>query len=62
MVQRPFWTARLAAAWAQAPIAWLTGPRRVGKTVLSKSIPDAQFFNCDLPSTLIQNWRPEGKR
>ena len=50
MIDRPFWTERLAAAWKQAPIVWLTGPRRTGKTVLAQSLPDAEFFNCDLPS------------
>ena len=50
MVQRPFWTARLAAGWARAPIVWLTGPRRSGKTVLAQGLPDAEFLNCDLPS------------
>jgi len=50
MVNRPFWTERLTAAWKQASIVWLTGPRRVGKTVLAQSVPDAEFLNCDLPS------------
>jgi len=50
MIDRPFWTERLAAAWKQAPIVWLTGPRRTGKTVLAQSLPNAEFLNCDLPS------------
>ena len=50
MIDRPFWMERLAAAWKQAPIVWLTGPRRTGKTVLAQSLPDAEFLNCDLPS------------
>ena len=50
MIERPFWNERLAAAWKQASIVWLTGPRRVGKTVLGQSLPDAEFLNCDLPS------------
>lgn len=59
MVQRPFWIARLAAAWRQAPVVWLTGPRRVGKTVLAQSLPDAQFLNCDLPSVAERLADPE---
>jgi hypothetical protein len=59
MVQRPFWTARLAAAWRQAPIVWLTGPRRVGKTVLAQSLADAEFVNCDLPSVAERLADPE---
>jgi uncharacterized protein len=35
MIKRPFWMNRLAATWKQAPIVWLTGLRRVGKTVLA---------------------------
>ena len=59
VIPRPVWTARLAAAWKQAPIVWLTGPRRVGKTVLARSIPDAQFLNCDLPSVAERLADPE---
>ena len=50
MIERPIWNERLAAAWKQASIVWLTGPRRVGKTVLAQSLPDTEFLNCDLPS------------
>jgi len=50
MIKRPFWMDRLTAAWKQTSIVWLTGPRRVGKTVLAQSLPDAEFLNCDLPS------------
>jgi len=50
MIDRPFWMGRLASAWNLAPIVWLTGPRRTGKTVLAQSLPDAEFLNCDLPS------------
>lgn len=50
MIARPLWTKRLTLAWKQASVVWLTGPRRVGKTVLAQSIPDAEFLNCDLPS------------
>lgn len=59
MVPRPLWTARLAAAWKQAPIVWLTGPRRIGKTVLAQSIPEAEFLNCDLPSVAERLADPE---
>jgi len=50
---------RLASAWRQAPIVWLTGPRRVGKTVLAQSLPDAEFLNCDLPSVAERLADPE---
>ena len=48
MVKRPFRRDRLVAAWKQVPVVWLCGPRRVGKTILAKALPDAEYFNCDL--------------
>ena len=59
MTHRPLWTARLTAAWTRAPIVWLTGPRRTGKTVLAQSVPNAQFLNCDLPSVAERLADPE---
>lgn len=48
MVGRPHWVKRIHAALRQAPIAWLTGVRRVGKTTLVKELGDVEYFNCDL--------------
>jgi len=59
MIERPVWTQRLAAAWKQAPIAWLTGVRRTGKTVLAQSASGAAFLNCDLPSSAERLRDPE---
>lgn len=59
MIERRLWSDRLAAAWRQASIVWLTGPRRVGKTVLAQSLPDAEFLNCDLPSVAERLRDPE---
>ncbi|MFN0183102.1 MAG: ATP-binding protein [Aquabacterium sp.] len=52
MIDRPFWQQRLDQAWAEAPIAWLCGVRRVGKTTLADSLgaQRVQYVNCDLPS------------
>jgi predicted AAA+ superfamily ATPase len=52
MISRPFWQERLATAWREAPIAWLCGVRRCGKTVLAESLgPDQTLLvNCDLPA------------
>jgi uncharacterized protein len=50
-VERPFWISRLHQAWEKAPIVWLTGVRRAGKTTLAKELPEALFLNCDLPGT-----------
>ncbi len=49
MIDRPFWRERLKNAWKRAPIAWLSGVRRVGKTTLAKSLDGAHYLNCDLP-------------
>lgn len=59
MIERPIWTGRLAAAWKQASIVWLAGPRRTGKTVLAQSLTDAEFLNCDLPSVAERLRDPE---
>ena len=59
MIQRPYWKQRLESAWRTRPIVWLSGVRRVGKTVLSKSIPDAVYLNWDLLSTVRRLEDPE---
>ncbi len=51
MVPRPFWVQRIQQAWTRAPIVWLSGVRRVGKTTLARSLTSARYLNCDLPST-----------
>lgn len=53
MIERSFWLQRLHSAWAEAPIVWLCGVRRVGKTTLADSLGADQllYLNCDLPST-----------
>ncbi len=50
-VSRPYWHQRLEDAWSKAPLVWLTGVRRVGKTTLTRQLPDALLLNCDLPGT-----------
>src|SRR5512136_512466 len=53
MIARPFWHQRLAAAWREAPIVWLCGVRRCGKTTLAESLGAERtlYVNCDLPAT-----------
>ena len=50
MVERSLWLDRIAAAHRRAPIVWLTGVRRVGKTTLVHDLPGALYLDCDLPS------------
>lgn len=59
MVPRPFWRARIERAWRRAPIVWLSGVRRVGKTTLVQSVPGATYLNCDLPSVQERLRDPE---
>lgn len=49
MVRRAFWLSRIAEAWQRRSVVWLMGVRRVGKTVLCQSIPDVQYYDCELP-------------
>ncbi len=52
MIPRPFWRDRIEAAWKEAPIAWLSGVRRTGKTTLARDLGDERtlYVNCDLPA------------
>jgi predicted AAA+ superfamily ATPase len=59
MIDRPFWTRRIQDAWKKAPIVWLSGVRRVGKTVLARGFGDATYLNCDLPSSTRSLADPE---
>jgi uncharacterized protein len=58
-IARPFWLERLHGGWRHAPIVWLSGVRRVGKTTLARSLPKAMYLNCDLPSTAEHLADPE---
>lgn len=50
MVSRPIWINCIEQCWRERPIIWLTAPRRVGKTTLAKSLPEAIYIDCELPS------------
>ena len=52
MIERAFWQQRIEKAWREAPITWLCGVRRSGKTTLAKSLGKEHvlFVNCDLPT------------
>ncbi len=59
MIERPIWREKLAAAWRKAPVAWLCGPRRSGKTMLARAVADAEYLNCDLPAAAERVAEPE---
>ncbi len=51
MISRPFWLGRIEECCRKAPIVWLSGVRRSGKTTLCRELGDTEFLNCDLPSS-----------
>lgn len=61
MIERPFWIERLEEAWRAAPIVWLAGVRRVGKTTLVKGLGEDRilYLNCDLPVVTEMVAQPE---
>jgi len=60
MYFREEWLQRIESAWQQRSVVWLKGVRRVGKTVLSRSVPDVEYFDCELPRTRRALEDPEG--
>lgn len=52
MIDRPFWRQRIENAWREAPIVWLCGVRRCGKTTLASSLGAdlCLYVDCDLPA------------
>jgi len=61
MIGRPFWIHRIEKAWEEAPIVWLAGVRRSGKTTLARSLGEEriQYVNCDLPAVADMVADPE---
>ncbi|MBM4098127.1 MAG: ATPase, partial [Planctomycetes bacterium] len=59
MIARPFWIDQILQGWRKAPIVWLSGVRRAGKTTLAAGLADALYLNCDLPSVQQRLADPE---
>jgi hypothetical protein len=49
MVKRHFWLKKIAEGLQKRSVLWFSGVRRVGKTVLCKSLPGIEYFDCELP-------------
>ena len=49
MVDREFWRNRIETSWKHRSILWLSGVRRVGKTCLCQTLPNIEYFDCELP-------------
>jgi predicted AAA+ superfamily ATPase len=50
-VQRTSWHRRIERSWERRSIVWLVGVRRVGKTVLCRTLPDVDYYDCEDPDT-----------
>lgn len=59
MVIRKYWLKKIDIAWRARSVIWLSGVRRVGKTFLSRSLPDVEYFDCELPRTRRMMEDPE---
>ncbi len=59
MVHRQFWQRKIREAWRRRSVVWLSGVRRVGKTVLCRSIAGVEVLDCELPSIRKQLEDPE---
>lgn len=51
MIIRQLWQTRIENLWTLAPIVWLAGVRRTGKTTLARQFKDSIYVNCDLPGS-----------
>ena len=59
-VKRRFWIDLIEHEWRERSVVWLAGVRRVGKTYLSQSLPDIEYFDCELPRTRLMMEDVEG--
>ncbi|HUL32632.1 MAG TPA: ATP-binding protein [Candidatus Eisenbacteria bacterium] len=60
MVLRHLWLNLLERSWKGRSIVWLAGVRRVGKTWLCQSLPDIEYFDCELPRVRRMMLDPQG--
>ncbi len=49
MIRRNVWIERIESAWQRRSVIWLSGVRRVGKTSLCRTLPNIDYFDCELP-------------
>lgn len=58
-MDRSFWMERIEQALARRSVVWLSGVRRAGKTTLAKQLPEARYFDCELPRVRADLEDPE---
>lgn len=59
MEQRQWWCGQVLNALKKRNVVWLSGVRRVGKTTLARSLPDAAYHDCELLRVRNQFVDPE---
>lgn len=59
MKTRHFWLEQVRRAWRSRSVVWLAGVRRAGKTTLCRSLPQAEYFDCELPRVRNMLAQPE---
>ncbi len=59
MRYRAWWVRQVENAWARRSVVWLSGVRRVGKTVLCQSLGSVEYLDCELPSIRRELADPE---
>jgi len=60
MVKRRFWLSLIERSWREKSIVWLAGVRRAGKTCLCQSLPNVEYFDCELPRARRMMEDPQG--
>lgn len=59
VIERSYWIETIERLWKEKSILWLSGVRRTGKTFLSKSLENIEYFDCELPSVRRMIESPE---
>ena len=49
VTHRTYWLEKIEEAWRSRSIVWLAGVRRSGKTCLCQTLPNTEYFDCELP-------------
>ncbi|MGH8133089.1 MAG: AAA family ATPase, partial [Steroidobacteraceae bacterium] len=60
MWPRSYWLGALERLWGIRSVVWLPGVRRAGKTTLCRSLPQVEYFDCELPRQRRLMEDPEG--
>ena len=60
MWSRAYWLEALERCWRDRSVVWLPGVRRSGKTTLCRSLPEVEYFDCELPRQRRLMEDPEG--